>query len=193
MVIIRADLCRSRDTRFPGLRRVALVLALVAAPCAGGELEAVPGVPAAPVLQLDDPDGHPHRLADYLGRVVLVNFWGTWCAPCVAEMPSLQRLQDSLAGKPFRVLTVNLGENRPRVRHFKDQHRLSFDFLIDAEGDAAQAWGVEFIPSSFVVDARGRLRYRANGALGWDEPEVRERVKGLVGEIGEVSNLQLGR
>ena len=66
------------------------------------------GAPAA--LELEDLEGRPHRLDDYRGKVVLVNFWATWCGPCREEMPTLERLRQALAGRPFTVLAVNVGE-----------------------------------------------------------------------------------
>jgi len=72
-----------------------------------------------PALELADPDGHAHRLADYRGKVVLVNFWATWCAPCRAEMPSIERLRQAMQGRPFEVLAVNVGESGRVAREFE--------------------------------------------------------------------------
>src|SRR5436190_12400034 len=74
-----------------------------------------------PALELADPDGKVHRLADYRGKVVLVNFWATWCAPCRAEMPSIERLRRSLDGKPFVVLAVNVAESARVAREFTEK------------------------------------------------------------------------
>ena len=76
---------------------------------------------AAPPLALQDLEGRPHRLEDYRGKVVLVNFWATWCEPCREEMPSMNKLRASLAGRPFAVLAVNLGESEARIRRFMEQ------------------------------------------------------------------------
>jgi thiol-disulfide isomerase/thioredoxin len=104
----------SAHSRVPGVafaRRmvwaIALTGLLVAAHAA--ELKPWTGGPPPP-LTLKDLEGKTHRLADYKGKVVLINFWATWCAPCVQEMPSIQRLKDKLAGRPFVVLAVNLDE-----------------------------------------------------------------------------------
>ena len=87
--------------------RVALLCLFIAAPSGAADLKPWRGGPA-PGLELRALDGHGHRLADYAGKVVLVNFWATWCVPCREEMPSMQRLKEHLAGKPFAVLAVNL-------------------------------------------------------------------------------------
>jgi len=84
---------------------------------AAQELKRATGGPA-PALQLEDLSGKPHRLADYRGKVVLVNFWATWCEPCRDEMPSIERLRASLDGRAFAVFAVNLGETEPRIRAF---------------------------------------------------------------------------
>ncbi len=185
MLIARIGQARNRFRRPAGIVGVALALALAVSPCTANDLEVVPGAPLAPVLDLEDLAGHGHRLSEYQGRVVLINFWGSWCGPCVAEMPRLQRLQDSLAGKPFSVVMVNLGESRLRIRHFRDQRGLSLDFLIDRAGDGSREWGVDIVPASFLVDAQGRVRYRAEGEMTWDEPAVRARMEELIEEVGK--------
>src|SRR5262245_4339970 len=76
---------------------------------------------ATPALALRDLEGRQHRLSDYRGKVVLVNFWATWCEPCREEMPSMQRLRASLAGRPFEVLAINLAESESKVRRFLEQ------------------------------------------------------------------------
>ena len=161
-----------------------LALALAAAPCAAGELEAMQGAPTAPRLKLEGLDGQLHSLKSHRGQVVLVNFWGTWCPPCVAEMPSLQRLQSQLSDERFTLLTVNYGENAHRVAHFRDQRGLDIRVLLDPDLAAADAWGVDFLPTSFRLDTEGRVRYRAYGELDWDTPEVVDRVERLLREAG---------
>ena len=76
---------------------------------------------ATPRLALQDLEGQAHRLEDYRGKVVLVNFWATWCDPCRAEMPAMNQLRASLAGRPFAVLAVNLAESESRIRRFMEQ------------------------------------------------------------------------
>jgi thiol-disulfide isomerase/thioredoxin len=89
------------------------------------ELKPWPGV-ITPALSLSDLEGKPHRLADYRGKVVLVNFWATWCVPCREEMPSIERLRTSLAGRPFVVLAVNLAEPESRIRKFLEAVPVGF-------------------------------------------------------------------
>jgi thiol-disulfide isomerase/thioredoxin len=133
-----------------------------------------------PALTLNDLSGRAHAIADYRGRVVLVNFWATWCEPCRAEMVSMQRLQERLAGRPFTVLLVNYGEARMRVGEFVKREALGFSVLLDPNQDASRAWRVRVLPSSFLVDAEGRVRYTVIGEMDWASQESVETVQTLL-------------
>jgi len=133
-----------------------------------------------PPLALTDLDGRPHRLSDYRGRVVLINFWATWCAPCRDEMPSIQHLKEKLAGRPFVVLAVNLDEPEARVRKFLSQMKVDFTVLLDPEKKAARAWEARILPASFVIGPDGRIRYNLVGELDWGHDQVVSRVAELL-------------
>jgi thiol-disulfide isomerase/thioredoxin len=179
----------------PGLRARAVLAAALLAPalCALAPAAAppVPSAeapsrfvpwpdPAPPPLALKDTAGHPHALADYRGRVVLVNFWATWCEPCKAELPSLQRLAERLAGRPFTILAVNYGESAPRVEGFLRPLRLDAVALLDPGQRAARAWRVRVLPASFLVDPAGRVRYGVIGEIDWAADEAERVVRGLL-------------
>src|SRR5689334_8002039 len=85
---------------------------------------------ATPALALEDVQGKMHRLSEYQGKVVLLNFWATWCTPCREEMPSMASLQESLQGRPFAVLAVNVGEGAPAARGFAEKMGLNFPLLF---------------------------------------------------------------
>lgn len=158
---------------------MALALAL-AAPLAGAqELRPWRGG-AAPPLALQDLEGRAHRLEDYRGKVVLVNFWATWCDPCRAEMPAMNQLRASLAGRPFAVLAVNLAESESRIRRFMEQVPLDFVVLLDRDSGAAKAWKARVLPVSFVLDAGGRIRYSALGEIDWAQDGVRKAILALM-------------
>jgi thiol-disulfide isomerase/thioredoxin len=135
---------------------------------------------ATPPLALQDLDGRAHRLEDYRGKVVLVNFWATWCDPCRAEMPAMNKLRASLAGRPFAVLAVNLAESESRIRRFMEQVPLEFTVLLDRDSGAAKAWKARVLPVSFVLDAEGRIRYSALGEIDWTKDSVRKSILALL-------------
>jgi peroxiredoxin len=135
---------------------------------------------AAPALELPGVDGRVHRLADYRGKVMLVNFWATWCEPCREEMPSIERLRRSLHGDPFVVLAVNVGEGAQAARRFADAVQLGSALLLDRDGATASSWGVRALPSTFIVGPDGAIRYRYVGALDWSSPAVRGAITGLM-------------
>lgn len=152
---------------------------LAAAPSGAADLKPWSGGPT-PGLELRELDGRVHRLADYRGKVVLVNFWATWCVPCRDEMPSIQRLKEKLAGKPFEVLAVNLDEPEARVRKFLTQMKVDFTVLLDPEKKAARAWNARVLPASFVVGPDGGIRYSLVGDLDWADDRVVSRVAELL-------------
>jgi peroxiredoxin len=163
------------------MRKTCLALLLVSWALAASAQEArpLPGA-AAPALELPDVDGRIHRLAAYRGKVVLVNFWASWCEPCREEMPSIESLRRSLSEEPFVVLAVNVGEGAQTVRRFADTVRLDAVLLMDRNGATARDWGARALPSTFIVGPEGTIRYRYVGALDWSSPVVRNAIKRLM-------------
>jgi len=188
-----ATLTHSRQLR--NVRRASAWMAAVpllsllwpAPPGLASELEPVPGSPAARALGLKDLGDRVHQLDDYVGQVILVNFWGTWCPPCVAEMPSLQSLKTAFAGRPFALLAVNMGEGKRRVQQFRKTAGIDFTLLLDPSSEVSQRWAVNFVPANFLIDAQGRVRYQAFGEVAWDDDDVRATVGKLINEAGPAS------
>ena len=137
---------------------------------------------AAPDFTLPDLDGKPHKLSDYRGKVVLVNFWASWCPPCRHEMPSMERLYLKLKGKPFQVLACDQQEDFDTVFAFTGQldPAPTFPLLLDRKSAVAQSFGVPGLPTSFLIDKEGRIAYRAVGGRDFDHPEVIALVEKLV-------------
>ena len=135
---------------------------------------------ATPPLALEDLQGRRHDLADYRGKVVLVNFWATWCEPCRAEMPSMARLKSSLAGEPFEVLGVNMAEPLSRIEKFLAAVPVAFVLLRDRDGAVGKAWRAKLLPASFLVDRDGRVRYLVYGEVDWSSEAVRAKVLELL-------------
>ena len=132
---------------------------------------------AAPSLE-----GARVDLRDLRGRVVIVNFWATWCEPCREEMPSLERLRDKLAGKPFAILAVNYGESREKVAKFLEREMVSLPVVLDTQKDVARAWDVGGLPMTFVVDAKGHVRYSVFGVRDWSDAAAQRLVERLIAE-----------
>lgn len=128
----------------------------------------------APVLRLPDLDGKPRDLADLKGKLVVVNFWATWCPPCRREMPSLERLNRKLGKQGLAVLAVDVGEDADTVFSFTGQLEPApaFPMLLDRDSTAMQGWKVRGLPTTFVVDVAGRVIYRAVGGREFDHDEV---------------------
>jgi peroxiredoxin len=139
---------------------------------------------ATPPLALQDLEGRRHQLAEYRGKVVLVNFWATWCEPCREEMPSMNRLRAALAGRSFEVLAINLGESETRIRRFMEQVPLDFAVLLDRDTSAAKTWKARILPASFLVGADGRIRYSVLGEIDWSAERVRNAILELLPPAG---------
>lgn len=133
-------------------------------------------------LSLSDMENNTRSLSEYRGKPVLVNFWASWCRPCVKEMPALQRLQDAFSYDEFQVVAVNISENRASIENFLNQQetRLSMDILIDEKGTALGSKLIDVMPSSFVLDADGKVLEKIVGIREWDHPENIRAVRGLI-------------
>ena len=145
---------------------------------AGGTMKPWAGG-ATPPLSLRDVDGKEHRLSDYKGRVVVLNFWATWCDPCREEMPAMQRLQDKLAGK-LVVLAVDYGEGPPRIKDFLSKVPVRFTVLLDRDLQTATAWKVKVLPTTMVIDPEQKIRFVAVGDVGWDNPPLESELVKLL-------------
>jgi len=112
----------------------------------------------------------------------VVHFFATWCEPCRDELPFLVRLRDRLAGRPVVVLAVNLGEGRRRIEAFLRELSVDLPVLLDPDLRAAQAWGVEGLPTTFLVDAGGRVRFVALGPSRWRDGEPAAALERLLAD-----------
>ena len=165
--------------RFPAVLSALCLLFAAGTAFAGFELKPWTGG-ATPPLSLVDASGKKVDLADYRGRVVLVNFWATWCAPCVAELPSMQKLRDKLSLAGFEVLAVNYKDTPKKIEDFLVKRPLNMTIPRDADGATGLAWGVRTFPTSFVIDTEGRIRYWVIGDVEWMSPSVEGRIRELL-------------
>jgi peroxiredoxin len=145
----------------------------------GRGLTAIPERPAAPDFELMDIDGKTHRLSDYRGEVVIINFWATWCPPCREEMPSMARAAALIEDDGIRMLAVNVGENEDTIFQFTANYPVSFPLLMDLDSQVTEAWPIRGLPTTFVVDPEGRIAFRAIGGREWDEDEILAPVRAL--------------
>ncbi|WP_328987764.1 peroxiredoxin family protein [Thiorhodovibrio winogradskyi] len=156
-----------------------LVMIPLTALARGDLLDPMPEAPLAPAFELQTPDGARVALADLRGEIVLVNFWATWCPPCRAEMPAMERAWQELRDKGVRFLAINVDEDGGTVADFAKSLGVSFPLLLDPGGKVTQAWPLRGLPTTFVVDADGRLRLIALGEREWDEQPIMRQILSL--------------
>ena len=133
----------------------------------------------APEFDLEDADGNRVRLSDYRGKPLIVNFWATWCPPCREEMPSMQRAWEQLSQEDIGLIAINVGEDADTIFQFTANYPVQFPLPMDLDSQVVQAWPVKGLPTTFVVDAEGRLAYQAVGGREWDHPELLDQVRSL--------------
>jgi len=135
-------------------------------------------------FELQNMDEEKIKLSDYSGKVVMINFWATWCPPCIREMPSMERLYKKLEGEKFIVLAVNQMEDEDDVFAFTGQLETdpTFPILFDKESDVSRKYGVRGLPTTYLVDKKGYLRYRAVGGRLFDHESVMKIIKKLIAE-----------
>ena len=127
-----------------------------------------------PALAVPMLDGEPWKLSGQVGQAVLLNFWASWCEPCRAEMPALQRLSERYAQRGLQVLAVNFREPADTVRRFVSTTGMTLPVLLDADGAAAKSLGIGIFPTTVVMDRRGRIQWTVRGECAWDqEPATR--------------------
>ena len=135
-------------------------------------------VPDAPFL---DATGAPHRLADFKGRGMVVNLWATWCAPCVAEMPSLEALSKALAPQDIAVLPLSSDRGGADVVQawYKSHGVSALPVLLDPKGALSRAFNARGIPTTLIINTSGLLVARLEGAANWATPDVPKLVQAL--------------
>ena len=141
-----------------------------------------PVINRAPEFSLRELNGNVAGLSGYRGKIVLLNFWATWCGPCRDEMPSMEQLSRNFGGQGLTVVAINQRENAALVARFMKTHNLNFSTLLDADGRVAASYRVYGIPVSYVIDSDGRAIGMKSGSMDWASPRVVDMFRELVDE-----------
>ena len=124
--------------------------------------------------------GRRVTLADFKGRVLVLNFWASWCEPCRAEMPTLQQLPQVLGEDRVAVLAVNFKEGPRRIAQFTQAAGVTLPVALDPQGDVARAWGVKVFPTTVLIDPSGRARQRIRGEVDWSSHQALGWIEALL-------------
>jgi thiol-disulfide isomerase/thioredoxin/pimeloyl-ACP methyl ester carboxylesterase len=136
-------------------------------------------------LILNNLQGEKINLKDYKNKVVLINFWASWCKPCVKEIPSLLRLKEKINNPNFEILTINIGENKNKIINFKQklkrEQQVDFNLpiLLDG-GETSRKWNIYAYPSNYIKDKNDIIKFGYRGALEWDDKHIVKTIKGLL-------------
>ena len=135
-----------------------------------------------PPLAAETLDGNRFDLSEYEGKVAVINFWATWCPPCVEELPSLDRMKKLVERLGVLVVSVDVGESPNEIREFLKDKPISFPVLLDPDAKAFKAWNSYAFPTTFILDRNHRIRYAVFGAFEWDSEEVLMTLEQLLSE-----------
>ncbi|MDX2503895.1 MAG: TlpA disulfide reductase family protein [Gammaproteobacteria bacterium] len=157
------------------------ILCLFSQVVTAGELSKVSAI-QPPQFKLQDLAGNSHSLDEFTGKVILVNFWASWCIPCIEEIPTIKNLAKVMSDDAFVVIGINNDETLPRVQATVKRLDMDFLVLLDRHSEVFTDWGADILPTAFVLDRSGQIRYMARGPIEWDSTEVIQLFKRLVAE-----------
>jgi thiol-disulfide isomerase/thioredoxin len=133
----------------------------------------------APDIEVKQADGSTLRLSDLRGKVVFVNFWATWCPPCRAEMPDLEKLAETMKHVPFEILAVSSDQSFEEINTFFQGRPTALRIGLDAPQHWAAVYGTDKLPETYVVDRNGRLRLRFVSVRPWTDPRIHRYLEWL--------------
>ena len=142
-------------------------------------LSPVLGKPAAPDFLLRDIDENIVELDDFKGKPVIINFWATWCPPCLAELPSMKRAWEKIKSDGIAMIAINVGESEEDILRFTKQHPINYTIVLDESGEEMTNWPVRGLPTTFVLDPKGRIIYQAVGGREWDNDKLLDQIRAL--------------
>ncbi len=164
-----------------------LLLLVTAAPALALRPEAPRIGHQAPRFSANLIDGTRRSLTDYRGRVVLVNFWASWCGPCKAEIPDLRDLQSAYPPEKFTILAINEDDELKAALDFLKKRPVNFPVLLDEKGRIMDDYGVRGLPTTLLIDTRGVVREIVFGPRDWSSKEWKERIDGLLAETARAA------
>ena len=124
--------------------------------------------------------GATQSLSGLKGKVVFLNFWATWCGPCRDEMPSMESLYNRYKDKGLDILAVNCQENETEVLAFMRNHGLTFPAALDTDGRISASYGIQAIPTTFLINREGNIAVRLVGSINWDTPKIHAALEELL-------------
>lgn len=133
-------------------------------------------------IKLKTASGESFTREDFTGKVTLVNFWASWCGPCVEEIPALNRLREHMKDRPFELISINYAEKPQQILEFLNMVKVDFPVLLDEDGSYSAKWNVLVYPATFVIAADGNIAYGVNGAIEWDSEEITGKLEALMGK-----------
>ncbi len=133
-----------------------------------------------PSLEFYQLDGEKKIIEEFMGSVTVVNFWATWCAPCINEIPSLIQLSDYLKDQPFRLVMINFGESPDRVKSFAESFPKTQSIYSDEIKFSNDFWVTTGLPTTYILDKKNVIRYVAIGELNWSSRDVKNIIKNMM-------------
>ena len=156
-------------------------------PSKGGSADTAPSPDAgknayskAPDFTLKDANGRSVSLSSQKGKVVLINFWATWCPPCKAEMPSMNKLYNEMKARGFEVIAVSTDNSLSAVKDFLSKNRLDFPILFDENKTVARQYHVFSMPTTFLIDRNGMIVDKFFGEEEWTDADIRKKIEKLL-------------
>jgi len=135
--------------------------------------------PLAPEFWLRDLNENILELDDFKGKPVIINFWATWCPPCLAELPSMNRAWKKLKNDGIAMVAINVGENESDILEFKKNNPIIFTVLLDESGEEMGNWPMRGLPTTFILNPEGRIVYQAVGGRDWDSDKILNKIRAL--------------
>lgn len=131
-------------------------------------------------FELNNMNGEKRKLSDYRGKPVIINCWATWCPPCRAELPAMNRAWEKVKAENIEMLAINVGEDEDTIFAFTGEYPIDFTVLLDETGEEIKRWPIRGLPTTFVLDKEGRIVYRAIGEREWDDEKLLNIVRKLL-------------